>query len=69
MIRAVLFCFGATFSSFTSSASRGHDDDDYDGSLQSNAAILSTQLIYIIATIIIIRFHQGAVSAPFARGV
>lgn len=53
MIRAVLFCFGATFSSFTSSASRGHDDDDYDGSVQSNAAILSTQLIYIIATIII----------------
>eukprot|EP00984_Skeletonema_dohrnii_P023166 scaffold12240_cov76-Skeletonema_dohrnii-CCMP3373.AAC.4 len=50
--RAVFFCFCATFSSFSSSASRGHDDDDYDGRVQSNAAILSTQLAYI-ATIII----------------
>eukprot|EP00984_Skeletonema_dohrnii_P021162 scaffold10507_cov194-Skeletonema_dohrnii-CCMP3373.AAC.1 len=50
--RAVFFCFCATFSSFTSSASRGHDDDDYDGSVQSNAAILSTQLVYIVTIII-----------------
>jgi len=50
--RVVLFCFCATFASFASSASRGHDDDDYDGGNQSNATILSTQLVYI-ATIII----------------